>query len=195
MTLAERILEPDADIGTIDAWLDGLDPSKRLEETRGLGPKAQRRLWRLCRGRVITLDHFVPKDRAALQPVRHFGRNTLPAFTTFEKRFCRPSEGEDRSMLWGYNEGSTRAVVGPGYFIVRETGGDSRGESVIDYTRVPPDKPAEWPAIKRNERGLSRFVYAGMLDFMRKVSDHVSIGRAYRGGRETANCFVLCREA
>lgn len=194
MTLAERILEPDAEIGALAAWLDGLDAARRLEETRGLGPKAQRTLWRLCRGRVATLFDFVPKDRAAMQPVRHFGRNTLPAFTLFEKRFCRPPEGEDRSTLWGYNEGMTRPVVGPGYFVVRATEGDSRGESVIDYTRVPPNKPAEWPAIRFNERGLSRFVYAGMLDFMRKVSAHVTIGRAYRKGRETPNCFVLCRE-
>lgn len=194
MTLAERILEPDADIGTIAAWLDGLDPARRLEETRALGPKPQRVLWRLCRGRVATLADFVPKDRPALQPVRHFGRNTLPAFTRFEKRFCRPPEGEDRSILWGYNEGSTRTVVGPGYFVVRSTEGDSRGETVIDYTAVPPDKPAEWPAIKPNERGLSLVVYAHMHDFMRKVSAHVTVGRAYRHGRETPNCFVLCRE-
>ena len=54
--------------------------------------------------------------------------------------------------------------------------------------------PAGWPPIKRNERGLQRFVYAGMVDFMRKVSDHVSIGRAYKGGeRELPHTFVLCR--
>lgn len=194
MTLRERILSGDTDIDAIAAWLDGLDPARRVEEARGLDGKAQRILWRLARGRVATLDDFVPRDRAPLQPVRHFGRNTLPAFTLFEKRFCRPATGEDQSVLWGYNEGVTRAVVGPGYFVVRATDGDSRGESVIDYTRVPPGKPAEWPPIRFNERGLSRFVYAGMHDFMRKVSGHVTIGRAYRHDRETPNCFVLCRE-
>lgn len=194
MELSDRIADPDADIDAIAAWLDALDPEARVTETRALGPKPQRRLWRLCRGRLLDLDHFVPADRAPLAPVRHFGRNTLPAFREFEKRFCRPPKTEDQSVLWGYNHGVTEKLVGPGYFITRDTGGDSRGEVVIDYTRVPPAKPAEWPAIKPNERGISNLVYAGMHDFMRKVSTHVSIGRAYKKGRETVNCFVLCRE-
>ena len=70
----------------------------------------------------------------------------------------------------------------------------ARGEVVVDYEMIPPDKPAEWPAIKPNTAGLQRFVYAYMHDYMRKVSDHVSIGRAYRRDRETPNCFLLCRE-
>lgn len=194
MTLRRRIMAGDTDIDAMAEWLDGLDPEVRRREAEALDAKAQRRLWRLARGRVVELDHFAPPDRGPMTSVRHYGRNTLPAFTLFEKRFCRPPEGEDQSTLWGYNEGITRAAVGPGYFVVRLTGGDSRGESVIDYTRVPPNKPAEWPEIRFNERGISRFVYAGMLDFMRGVSKHVSIGRAYRKDRETPNCFVLCRE-
>ncbi|MEZ4435112.1 MAG: hypothetical protein R3F65_22125 [bacterium] len=194
MELRDRIADPAAEIERIAAWLDALDPEARVTETRALDPSSQRRLWRLARGRLIDLDHFVPPDRAPLQTVRHFGRNTLPAFKHFEKRFCRPPKAEDQSVLWGYNHGASAPLVGPGYFVVRDTGGDSRGEVVIDYTRIPPGKPAEWPALAVNERGLSRVVYAGMHDYMRKVSAHVSIGRAYKGGRETINHFVLCRE-
>jgi len=194
MTLGERILSGRETIDVIAEWLDGLEPGRRRDEVQALDAKAQRVLWRMARGRAIDHDHFVPADRGPLEPVRHYGRNTLPAFTLFEKRFCRPPESEDRSTLWGYNEGLTRPLVGPGYFIVRATGGDSRGQSVIDYTRVPPNKPSAWPEIKFNERGISRFVYAYMLDFMRGVSEHVSIGRAYKKDRETPNCFVLCRE-
>jgi hypothetical protein len=34
--------------------------------------------------------------------------------------------------------------------------------------------PDRWPAIKPNEQGLQRFIYAGTRDFMRKVSNRIS---------------------
>ena len=79
-------------------------------------------------------------------------------------------------------------------FVCRLTNGDPRGDVVIDYTKVPGGKADDWPTIQPNEQGLSRLVYAGMEDFMRKVSTHVTIGRANKGGKETNNYFVLCRE-
>ncbi len=194
MNLSEMILSPDADISAIASYLDGLDHEPRVKESRSIGAKPQRRLWDLARGRAVSLDDIVPADRGPLETVRHYGRNTLPAFTIFEKRFCRPPEGADTSVLWGYNEGATRPVVGPGYFVCRTTDGDSRGEAVVDYYQVPPSKPATWPAIRSNENGVQRFVYGFMHDFLRQVSTHVTIGRAYRLDRETPNCFTLCRE-
>ena len=79
----------------------------------------------------------------------------------------------------------------------RETVGDERerGAVVIDYTLTPGGRSEEWPEIVPNERGISRFVYSGMQDFMRRVSAHVTIGRAYMKGKESNNYFVLCREA
>ena len=41
---------------------------------------------------------------------------------------------------------------------------------------------------------LGRFVYAGMIDIMRGVSTHVTIGRALKGGKFMDAWFVLCRE-
>ncbi len=193
-TLASMIHAAHADIDEIAAWLDSLDHATRVRESQSLGPKTQRRLWELARGRGVTLDQIVPRDRAPLETVRHHGRNTLPAFRLFEKRFCRPARGHDQSVLWGYNEGSSRPLVGPGYFVCRETGGDSRGDVVVDYYQVPGDRPAAWPAVVDNETGLQRFVFAYMHDFLRRVSEHVTIGRAYRLDRETPNCFTLCRE-
>ena len=116
-------------------------------------------------------------------------------FRRAEKRCCRAPEGTETEGLWGYNEGSTRGLVGPGYFVCRETGGDERGAIVIDYTLVPGGKCEEWPEIEPNEKGVSRFVYSGMQDFMRPISAHVSIGRAYIKGKESNNYFVLCRES
>ena len=194
MSLDARSLEPHADIDAIGAWLDALSPSARLAEIRATGPRAQRRLWQLARGRAVDPDDIVPPGYGPLETVRHYGRNTLPAFRQFEKRFCRPPAGEP-PVLWGYNEGLTRQVVGPGCFICRATPGDTRGSMVVDYYDVPPGKPADWPRVKHNKQGLQRFVYAEMHDFLRRVSHHVTIGRAYRRDRETPNCFLLCREA
>ena len=48
--------------------------------------------------------------------------------------------------------------------------------------------------MKRNDQGLSRLVYANMVDYLRRVSKHVLIGRAYKDGKEMPNWFLLCRE-
>ena len=96
-------------------------------------------------------------------------------------------------VLWGYNEGSTRSIIGPGYFVCRLAEEGAPGAIVIDYETLPSRAPEGWPALQTNERGLSRFVYAYMQDYLRKVSEHVTIGRAYRHGKESPNYFTLCR--
>ena len=70
----------------------------------------------------------------------------------------------------------------------------TRGGSVVDYWQVPTERPTSWPDVRDNTSGLQRFVYARMDDFLRKVSAHVSIGRAWRNHKVTDNYFVLCRE-
>ena len=189
----ELLRDKTTTIEEIEQYLDSLDSETRVIESRAVGPAEQRRLWRLARGRRVTLEDIVPADCGPLEPVRHYGRNTLPLFKTFEKRFCRPSD-DTQEVLWGYNEGVARKAVGPGYFVTRTTEGDSRGEVVIDYYQVPPEKPAEWPSIQSNDRFPSALVYGQMHDYLRRVSRHVTIGRAYKKDRETPNCFTLCRE-
>ena len=192
--LADELRKSETELDGLSTYLDGLDNESRIAEVRSLGPSAQKKLWELTAKTSLTLDDFVPAETGDLQPVRHYGRNTLPVFKIFEKRFCRAPEGTETEGLWGYNEGATRSFVGPGYFVCRDTGGDERGPVVIDYTLLPGGKAEEWPTIYPNEKGVSRFVYAGMQDFMRRVSQHVTIGRAYRHGKVTNNYFLLCRE-
>ncbi len=193
---ADQLKNSAADMDGMAAWLDGLDHKTRVEEVRSLGPAAQKRLWILAESSRMTIKDMMPEDTAALKPVRHYGRNTLPVFKHFEKRFCWAPEGAEPAGIWGYNEGSTRSFVGPGYFVCRPTTGSECdiADVVIDYTILPTGKPDTWPDIRPNEKGVSRFVYAGMQDFMRKVSAHVTIGRAYRHGKISNNYFVLCRE-
>lgn len=189
--LRERPVEPQR----IARLLDGLTHAERVGAIRSLGRTEQRRLFESVDGFLpVRLCHLVPPPVGDFVPVRHFGRNTLPAFSYFEKRFCRP-RGVDPSEpgdLYGFNFQSMSRLTGPGYFVARED--PDRPEVWVDYRRVPPDHPAGWPPIRSNERGLSRFVYGFMVDTLRRVSEHVTIGSAARRGREIGSWFVLCRE-
>jgi len=176
--------------------LDDMTHAQRVAAVRSLGRAEQRCLYEAVAGfRELRMTDMVPPNVAAMQPVRHYGKNTLPAFTHFEKRFTRPADADANAPaeLWGYNEGSARWITGPGYFVLRPDA--ERGELLVDYNLVPPTHPPEWPAIKRNETGLSQFVYGYMIDRLRGVSQHVTIGSAARKGKDLGSWFVLCREA
>jgi hypothetical protein len=180
----------------IARFLDSLGSPERIQAVRSLGRSEQRRLYAAVEGRLpLELADLVPPACADLDTVRHFGRNTLPAFTLFEKRFCRPRGADARKPgeLWGFNHQTMSIVTGPGYFVARQD--PARPEILIDYTAVPPRAPDGWPAVRRNENGLSQFVYGYMIDTLRRVSEHVTIGSAARKGRDMGSWFVLVRQA
>ena len=193
-----RALASEASVDTrgVARFLDGLVHVERVAAVRSLGRAEQRRLYAAVAGALpLHLADLVPPSAPELAAVRHHGRNTLPAFTIFEKRFCRP-RGADRQKpgeLWGYNHQSTSWLTGPGYFVAYEDPGIP--EVLIDYTRLPAGRAEGWPGIRGNERGPARFVYGFMVDRLRRVSEHVTIGSAARRGRELGSWFVLCREA
>jgi hypothetical protein len=182
------------DIGGLARHLDELPDPLRARAACGLSARQQARLFDAALALVpLSLDFFVPARVGPLAQVIHTGRNSLPFFTRFEKRFCRP-DAQARA-LFGYNENpsSIRHVTGPGYFVCYEVSGS---EVLIDYKQVPPTdspRPEGWPAIFPNSAGGSRFIYSGTQDTMRGVSRHVSIGRAARAGKWMDNWFVLCR--
>lgn len=194
--LAAAIREAAVPVSTIAAQLDGLAPALRVAVVRRLGRGEQRRLYERAAGFApLGLSDLVPPDRRALEPVRHYGLNTLPAFRVFEKRFCRGPDEDPRapSALAGYNHQTMQPITGPGYFVAVEDA--QTREVLVDYTRLPEERPDAWPAIRSNERGLARFVYGFMVDRLRRVSEHVTIGSAARKGRELGSYFVLSREA
>jgi hypothetical protein len=176
--------------------LDDMTHAERVRAIRAAGRAEQRRLYEAVRGfRPLQLTDIVAPEVPALAPVRHYGKNTLPAFTHFEKRCCRPPDADPRQpdRLYGYNEGPTRWATGPGYFVLRPDA--AHGELLVDYNLVPSERPREWPPIRRNEVGLARFVYGYMIDTLRGVSRHVTVGSAARKGRDLGSWFLLCREA
>ena len=197
MTSLKSLLSHASDLSAVASHLDGLAAAQRLAETRELGLGAQRRLYELAAGwKAITLEDLVADDVPAMQEIVHHGRNTLPAFNNFAKVFVRPDEdGQGEPELWGYNRNSQflETVVGPGYFVCHAH--SAPGELLVNYLRVPPRAPAHWPAILPNSARLSRFVYNGTQDVLRGVSEHVTIGRATKAGKDLPAFFVLCREA
>ena len=176
-------------------FLDGLSHAERVAAIRSLGRHEQRNLYEGVDGfRPVALKDLVPETAADFSTVRHFGKNSLPVFTHFEKRFCRPRSlhGEPVVDLYGFNFQTMAPVTGPGYFIARDAG--DRPEVLVDYHRVPPEHPEGWPPIRSNERGISRFVYGYLVDTLRGVSNHVTIGSASRKGKDLGSFFVLCRQ-
>jgi hypothetical protein len=166
-----------------------------------LNRKEQRRLWELTANAApIDLEHFVPAGVPARTPVIHRGRNTLPLpgmFRQFEKHFVRPDDGSAR--LFGFNEGTSRGLIGPGYFVAHATAGtpawEERGALVVNYAMVPDGAvPDGWPTVVPNSKGLQMFVFQGTSDFMRKVDDRVSIGLACKNDKSLDHYFLLCRQ-
>jgi hypothetical protein len=199
--LQELLDDPHADIAAIGAHLDALDADARWREVGALDRDRQRALYdKAAHARAIDFAHFVG-EAAPRTEVIHEGLNTLPlppALRRFQKRFCRPDTGGD-DRLFGYNEGPTRKLVGPGYFVAIPTTGrpqwSARGAIVVDYFQVPDggEVVSTWPRVVDNHWRLQRFVYQGTRDFMRRVSKHVSVGAAFKGEKPLDHYFVLVR--
>ena len=179
----------------IATWLDSQSATDRLTAIQGLNKSEQRALFEKCADtEPLTLDYFCAAPGVE---VIHEGKNSLPAFTLFQKRFVRLDDGR----VVGYNHASTMGVIGPGYFVLKETAGvpewKQHGSVVVDYYEVLEANtpiPNTWPKIKGNHQGLQVFVYNKMHDFMRRVSQHVSIGSAFKKGKSIDSYFLLCRQ-
>jgi hypothetical protein len=181
--------------GEVAKFLDGLSHAERVAAIRGVGRGAQKRLYTAVEGfGELTLVDLVPEVVEEFETVRHLGKNTLPAFSHFEKHFCRGRDAVPGrpNELYGFNFQTLSSITGPGYFVA--VADEKRAEVLVDYRRVPDSHPAGWPAIQPNERGLSRFVYGFMVDTLRRVSEHVTIGSAARKGKDLGSWFLLTRE-
>jgi hypothetical protein len=175
----------------IASLLDGLTLGERVAAIDALGgADIQRRLYAASAGAPpVTLRELIPSSTPPLEQVIFHGKNSLPAFTRFQKRLCRPPTTANE--LWGYNHQALAWITGPGYFVVHE---DATRGAALDYRELPATPPVAWPAVRPNDRGLSRFIYNGLVDYLRRVSRDVFVGSAFRKERELGNFFVLCRD-
>jgi hypothetical protein len=191
-TFASLLEIPEVSQAQLAAHLDGLSAEERVTQARQLSGKAQRVLWKVCAGApAFTLEDLVPSSLGDGKMVIYAGKNSLPTFSTFEKRFIRAS-----GKVLGFNFQTMSFVTGPGYFTTVQSPNDAR-EILFDYTQTPSEKPpgdgSAWPAPRPNTGLLSRMVYGGMHDFCRRVSKDVIIGSAFRNGKDIDSYFVLAR--
>lgn len=186
-TSLAQMLDAGAPARDIEACLDGLSAAARLEEVLAVTGRGVKRLYdAVAGGTPPTLDELVPPGTEGARIYE--GRNSLAAFSRFQKRFVRMG-----GLVVGYNHQTMSFVTGPGYFLVHApTGSGEHGKELdFDYTARPPSEPPGWPSYKPNERGLSRFVYGHMHDYVRRVARGVVVGKAYRHGKEQDAYFSL----
>ncbi len=175
----------------VSEMLAKLSPGERVAEVAALRPKQLAHLFEACADNSAPqLGDLVPSELPTLSEVIHVGKNSLPVFSRFEKRFCRPPPTRGADVLWGYNEQLMRPLTGPGYFVARLA---QSGELTVDYRELPPTKPSSWPPIRSNQAGLSRFIYGGSVDVLRKVGQGVLVGRVYKDGSAQDAWFALTR--
>ncbi len=173
----------------IASYLDGLGYGARLEQVQSVTGSLVGRLYdAVGGGPAMTLDDFVPPGETGT--VIFEGRNSLPAFTRFQKRFMRAGE-----TVLGYNHQLMAFATGPGYFVVRPpTPGEAHPDELFfDYTSEPPVHPPTWPEFRPNTAGLSRAVYMNMKDFCRHVAKGVLVGKAYKLGVAQNAYFTLTK--
>ncbi len=187
--ILDLVRATEIDFDALEAALDAATHEERVAATRQWNKKLQRKIYDQAAGRSVTLDQLVPTEEP-LKPVHHWGWNTVfPGFHAFQKRFTRPSDRDD--VLYGYNENWYKFATTPGYYTAYED--DKTGQVVVDYTRIPEEKPARWPKIRPNWQFLGIVVFYGMKDRLWRVSDHVTIGRAFKK-KPMNQWFTLVRE-
>lgn len=180
---------PAIDINALEVALDAATHDERVTATRLFTGKLQRKLFDAAEGRPVSVDQMVPTNDP-LREVIHVGTNTLPAFRHFEKRFARPTSLEPNTLV-GYNHNWYWQFTTPGYYVAYQE--PESGEFWVDYTKVPTERVETWPPIMSNSSRLGLVIFAGMVDRMRRVSEHVTIGRAYKKSAMNA-WFVLVRD-
>jgi hypothetical protein len=185
-------IEPELNLERLAEVLDGMGHEGRVHCTRGWSKATQAKLYEAVKGhKPLSIADMVPAGTAPLTEVIHDLKNSLPLFSVAQKRFCRLDDND--KQLCGYNEGSTRGLVGPGFFTARDSE-TNPGEILIDYKTLPKAKAHGWPDIRSNDSGLSALVYGNMVDTMRRISEHVTIGRAAKNGADMDAWFVLVRK-
>jgi hypothetical protein len=191
---AAMLREPVIDLEAFARAFESVPHAERVAITESIDRKGQEKLWEAAKAGPVTIGQMVPRETGPLREVIFHGKNSLPMFSRFQKRFCRPAEGVSRDELWGYNHQALQPVTGPGYFVAYDSPGNAFGPVAIDYTKIPTGRAPHWPEIHDNAYRLSRFIYNGTIDYMRRVSEHLLIGRATRAGQAMPNWFLLCRE-
>lgn len=191
----ESLVAGGATFEELSSFSDALEPEERATQVRALSRRSIPRLFQLaqppeghaCQAQV---DLLVPREVPPGHSVDWSGKNSLPAFSRFSKRFTRSSEP---SMVIGMNAQWSSFATGPGYFLAAVYA-EHPEELLFDYTRTPQSAPPGWPAVHGNESGIGALVYGHMIDHVRPVGRHVLVGAAFTTSGKPRNIyFALAR--
>lgn len=187
----QKFLEPTVNVERIVELLDGLGHEGRYHTVRTWSKKEMERIFDAVKGhKPVDLDFFCPVSEPKVEVIHDLHNAMgLPGYT--QKRFCKVP-GDDATLA-GWNATSTNIFTGPGYFSATKGTGEYEGELVVDYTKLPKDKDPRWPPIQENGGLIGGIVYGGMIDYVRGISSHVSIGKAYKGGKPRGFYFAMVR--
>ncbi len=181
------MLDGGATYKDISSFLDGLSSGERLAEVLSVTGKRVGKLYdAVADGPPMRIEEFFPASVPDGKVLIYEGRNSLPMFSRFQKRFCR--KGSD---IVGYNHQTMSFVTGPGWFVLEDGDASHPNELLFNYTKTPPHFPPEFPAYKPNEKGFSSMVYGGMKDYCRRVARGVVVGAAYRHEKTENAWFSL----
>lgn len=170
-----------ASLAPLAEALDAASAEDRLVWLNRLNRAEMVAVWKLAAGSTLDIAHF---HGAEGEVIIHEGKNSLPLFNLFQKRFMLRD-----GAVQGYNHQSNAWFTGPGHFTMFAAG----PEVVIDYLKVPATIPSEFPPLRDNMVGFSRFVYGGTQDWCRRISQKAIIGEARRGEKPIGAYFVLVR--
>lgn len=167
-----------ATLSQLTPLLDNLTHPQRLAWVYGLDEREQLALFELAEHETLSVSDLVGEGQTV---VIHPGRNGLPMFNRFQKRFARLGD-----EVVGYNHNDTiggplnfiaRRLIGPGHFLAY----DHEDHDVwIDYRRVPSRRHPEFPPLLDNDHGIRALVFGNMVDVLRRASRNVFIGNAYK---------------
>ncbi len=93
VNVLDIIADEPVDLAALGKLFEEASPDERVRIVEAIDARGQARLWQATEGRRVTIEEMVPRDLGPLVPVIFHGKNSLPAFTRFQKRFCRPSQG------------------------------------------------------------------------------------------------------
>jgi hypothetical protein len=161
--------------------LDAARHDERLAWIRSLNGRQQLHLFDLAGDAALPLS-VADLHGAEGEVIINYGKNGLMLFNRFEKRTALQS-----GQLVGYNEPGfpsliapiAKRVTGPGHYTFYDSP-QGKPEIYIDYRRVPTVRHPAFPPLVDNESGLRQLVFGNMVDVLRRVSDHVFIGNAFK---------------
>ena len=173
------------DLESLSLALDGVTHEMRVNWLGGLGRREMRALWDLAEGSSVSVEDLAPAEGVRI----HEGKNSMPLFNRFQKRFARLGD-----QVVGYNHNNALATwfAGPGHYVAYDAE-EKNGGVVIDYRTLPSAQHPEFPALRSNDVWFAKLVYGNLVDLLRRVSSHVFIGDSFKGDKPVGVLFSLCR--